>query len=503
MRIIVVGGGISGLTAAYFALAAGHEVVCVEPERPGGLVASHRIDGFLCEAGPQAVLDGAPDTAALVEALGLAGRAIHPEPGARRRFIFVKGKLRPIPMSPLGLLTTGTLSFKARLRVLLEPLMFARQALPDDDDETFLSFGRRRLGAEAARVLLATAAIGIYAGDAAELSVASAFPRLAVMERDHGSLFRGFVASRGGGRSRGRPLTFPEGLGELPAALARALGPNLWRAAATGVAPSSARTWRVDLAPGPGAGPAGGPPRSQDPAATEGGLPTHVEGDIVLFATDAPTSARLLGPLCPEVDHLNEIVHAPIAVCALGFRDVASRPIGMKTAGYGFLVARGEKARLLGCQFESSTFAGRAPDGAFLARTLLGGVGPGFDPAIVEQPEDTIASRAVEDLRALAGLSREPDLVKVWRYARGIPQYRPGHMKLVKTINEGLRKRRGLYLIGHALRGVGLNECIRAAQEVVNAAIAAASHGDSRKSAALPTFAGSFPAGLSTEPNEG
>jgi len=492
MRIIVVGGGISGLTAAYFAMAAGHEVVCLEPGPPGGLVASHRIDGFLCEAGPQAVLDGAPDTTALVQALGLAPRMIRAEPGARRRFIFVKGKLRPIPMSPLGLLTTGTLSFGARLRVLLEPLMFARQALPDDDDETFLSFGRRRLGAEAARVLLATAAIGIYAGDAAELSVASAFPRLAVMERDHGSLFRGFLASRAGGRSRGRPFTFPEGLAELPAALARALGPHLWRARATAVAPSSARTWRIELS-----SPPGGQAPDQAPAP-----PTHVEGDIVLFATDALTSAQLLGPLCPEVEQLKEIVHAPIAVCALGFRDVTSRPIGMKTAGYGFLVARGEQARLLGCQFESSTFADRAPAGAFLARALLGGIGPGFDPAIVDQPEDAIASRAVEDLRRVAGLGREPDFVKVWRYARGIPQYRPGHMKLVKTVNEGLRKRRGLYVMGHALRGVGLNECIRAAQEVVNAAIAAASHGDSRKSAALPTFGDSFPAGLSTETNE-
>ena len=498
MRIIVVGGGISGLTAAYFAQAAGHEVVCLEPGHPGGLVSSHRIDGFLCEAGPQAVLDGAPDTAALVQALGLADRAIHAEPGARRRFIFTKGKLRPIPMSPLGLLTTGTLSLGGRLRVLLEPLMFARQALPDDDDETFLSFGRRRLGAEAARVLLATAAIGIYAGDAAELSVASAFPRLAAMERDHGSLFRGFLASRGGGRSRGRPLTFPDGLAELPAALARALGPSLLRASATAVAPSSARTWQVEVSPLPEAAASNGAPVASAPEARPR-LPTRVEGDIVLFATDASTSARLLGPLCPEVDHLKEIVHAPIAVCALGFHDVASRPIGMKTAGYGFLVARGEKARLLGCQFESSTFAGRAPAGAFLARALLGGVGPGFDPAIVEQPEDVIAARAVEDLRALAGLSREPDFVKVWRYARGIPQYRPGHMKLVKTINEGLRKRRGLYLIGHALRGVGVNECIRTAQEAVNAAIAAASHGDSRKSAALPTFGGSFQASPSTE----
>jgi len=501
MRIIVVGGGISGLSAAYFALAAGHEVVCLEPGHPGGLVASHRIDGFLCEAGPQAVLDGASDTTALLEALGLTARAVHAEPDARRRFIFARGKLRPIPMGPFGLLTTGILSFGARLRVLLEPLMFARQALLDDDDETFLSFGRRRLGAEAARVLLATAAIGIYAGDAADLSLASAFPRLAAMERDHGSLFRGFLASRSGGRSRGRPITFPEGLGEIPAALARALGPHLWRAAATAVAPASARTWRVELSSPPSAAAESGPlpPAAPDAAAA----PTHVDGDIVIFATDAQTSARLLGPLCPEVEHLKEIAHAPISVCALGFREVASRPIGMKTAGYGFLVARGEKPRLLGCQFESSTFAGRAPAGAFLARALLGGVGPGFDPAIVEQPEDVIAARAVDDLRQIAGLAREPDFVKVWRYPRGIPQYRPGHMKLVKTVNEGLRKRRGLYLIGHALRGVGLNECIRAAQEGVNAAIAAASHGDSRKSAALPTFGDSFQPGLSTETNEG
>jgi protoporphyrinogen/coproporphyrinogen III oxidase len=164
----------------------------------------------------------------------------------------------------------------------------------------------------------------------------------------------------------------------------------------------------------------------------------------------------------------------------------------MKTDGYGFLVARGEEARLLGCQFESSTFAGRAPPDAFLARALLGGRGPGFEPEIVEQSESAIVTRAVADLRRVAGLSREPDFARVWRHPGGIPQYFPGHMALVKSLNEGLRKRRGLYLIGHAVRGVGVNESIRAAQEVVNAVVAAASRGDSRKSASRPTFTDSL-----------
>lgn len=482
MRIVVVGGGISGLSAAYFALAAGHEVVCLEPGSPGGLIASHRIDGFLCETGPQAVLDSAPHTNALLAALELDRRAIHAAPDANRRFIYSRERLHALPLSPPALLASRLLSPAGKLRLLLEPLMFARHAHADDDEETFLSFGRRRLGAEAARVLLATAAIGIYAGDAGALSLASAFPRLAAMERDHGSLLRGFMAARSGG-ARGRPLSFPDGLGELPAALARMLGANLWRAAATAIAPAAARTWRVELTTPPA------PFESGTAAPTP---PSYVDGDAVIVATDAPTAARLMAPLVPETERLREIPQAPVVVCTLGFRELASRPIGMETAGYGFLVARGEKARMLGCQFDSSTFAGRAPADAFLARALLGGRGPGFEPEIVERTDDAIVARAVADLRQVTGLSREADFARVWRHPGGIPQYLPGHMALVTSLNEGLRKRRGLYLIGHAVRGVGVNESIRAAHEVVNAVVAASSRGDSRKSASRPTFTDSF-----------
>ncbi|MES1157852.1 MAG: FAD-dependent oxidoreductase, partial [Haliangium ochraceum] len=139
MRIVVIGGGISGLTAAFGARAAGHDVVCVDPGgQPGGLIRSERHDGFLCEVGPQAVLDDAPDTLALFAALDLESRAVRAAPEARRRFIFARGALHPLPMSPPALLRSSLLSLGGKARLLAEP--FVRRPTPtlasaQDDSE--------------------------------------------------------------------------------------------------------------------------------------------------------------------------------------------------------------------------------------------------------------------------------------------------------------------------------------------------------------------------------
>ncbi|HEX2657528.1 MAG TPA: protoporphyrinogen oxidase [Polyangia bacterium] len=443
MRIVVIGGGISGLAAAFLARAAGHDVTCLEPNaRPGGLIGSVREDGFLFETGPQAVLDDAPDTVALIDAVGLGARRLAALPAAARRFIYAGGALHAVPSGPGGLITSKLLPFTAKLRLLREPFVGKTSAGPEDDSETVLSFGTRRLGPEAARVLLATAVIGIYAGDAAELSMASAFPRLAAFEREHGSLLAGLKASRRAGRRRGHPLSFPDGLGELPRALTAALGPHLVTARAGAVTPLAGGGWRVD---------------------TDGASPVALEAEAVVVAADAPTTARLLGALVPEARALVDVATAPAAICALGFHDVTARPLGMDTDAYGFLVARHEAPRMLGCQYESSTFAARAPEGSILLRGILGGVGEGFDPGVVERTDERIARDTLADLRTITGLAREPDVVRVWRHPVGIPQYRPGHRRLVAALDDGLRRHRGLYVLGHAVRGTGVNECIRAA----------------------------------------
>jgi oxygen-dependent protoporphyrinogen oxidase len=136
-------------------------------------------------------------------------------------------------------------------------------------------------------------------------------------------------------------------------------------------------------------------------------------------------------------------------------------------AAYGFLVARRQGPRLLGCQFESSTFPGRAPSGGVLLRALLGGAGADFEPEIVHRSDEEIAARALADLATVAGLKQSPDLVRVWRHPRGIPLYVPGHAARVSTVDAALRDHPGLHVIGHGLRGVGVNESIRAATDVI------------------------------------
>jgi oxygen-dependent protoporphyrinogen oxidase len=440
-RIAVVGGGISGLTAAHLLLAAGQDVTLFDAgDEPGGLIRSARREGFLCERGPQALLDGAGDVRSLIASAGLTGRALGALPASRRRFVYVGGALRPFPASPPALFRTSLLSAAGKARLFAEP--FIRRAKAPDPDESVLDFIARRFGPEAARRAAAPALIGIYAGDAAAISVRAAFPRLAELEQAHGSVLRGMFRSRGksGSTARmGRPTSFPEGLAELPRALAAAMGPRRVAARVDGLSPRPAGGWVV--------------------VATSKSL----EFETVLLATPAAATATLLEPHAPgAAGALRAIPHAPVAVVTLGFRSPPPGSLGMDLDAYGFVVARGEGVAMLGCQYETSVFPGRAPDGAVLVRALLGGT---FNPELVDADDATLAAQAVADLRRVAGLRRDPDFADVARARPGIPQYERGHAARVAAVDEGLGRWPGLHAIGHALRGLGVSASIGAATQ--------------------------------------
>jgi oxygen-dependent protoporphyrinogen oxidase len=433
MRVVVVGGGISGLTAAFHLQVAGHDVTCVEPSpRPGGHMRSERRDGFLCEAGPEAVLDGAPETRALVEALGLEPELVRVSPVSRRRMIYVRGRLRLVPTDPFALLSTDLLSAGAKLRLLREPWIPARRE-DDPEDETVLAFGERRLGAEAARNVVAPAILGIFAGDAGLLSVKSAFPRLKALETRHGSLLRGLRAVRKEGGPRGRAFSFRDGLERLPQQLAAKLGERL----------VCARVERLT--------------RGELGWLAEAGA-RRFEADVVVLATPPRVTSALLAPIDrPAATALDQIPVAPAVVVCLGF---ASADIGVELGAYGFLVARGEAPQILGCQYESTVFPGRAPDGGALLRVVMGGA---FEPGIASESEGSLVARACADLRTVAGLAAEPTFTTVFRIPEAIPQYHVGHGGRVATV-EGIATRApGLHVIGAALRGAGVNDCIRSA----------------------------------------
>jgi oxygen-dependent protoporphyrinogen oxidase len=437
VRIAVIGGGISGLTAAHTLVGRGHDVTLLDAAaEPGGLVASARQDGFLCEQGPQAVLDGSDDVRALIAAAGLEPRIVRALPASRRRSIYVGGRLRAFPAGPPALVKTDLFGAGAKLRLLGEP--FVRRG--GDDDESVFEFVARRFGRQAAERAAAPALIGIYAGDAAELSLRATFPRLGALEVEHGSVLRGMFRSRGGGRL-GRPISFTDGLAELPRALAAALGPRRRVARADAIEPV-AGGWRVSLADG----------------ATGGGT---IDAERLVLATPAAVTAALLAPLAPPAaEALRAIPHAPVAVACLGFRAADAAALGMDLDSYGFVVARGEGVSLLGCQFDSSVFPGRTPAGGVLLRALLGGA---FEPALVDADDATLAAQAVGDLRRTAGLRRDPDFVRVWRARPGIPQYTRGHLQRARAVDQALGRLPGLSVLGHALRGVGVSACVQAA----------------------------------------
>ena len=437
MRIAIIGGGISGLTAAHLLVAAGHDVALVDDAaEPGGLIGSARVDDFLCERGPQAALDGSEAVKALIASAGLEPRLVRALPASRRRSVYVAGQLRPFPTSPPGLLKTNLLSARGKLRLLREP--FVRRGT--DDDESVFDFVARRFGSEAAQRAAGPALIGIYAGDAAALSVRAAFPRLAALEREHGSVLRGMFRTRGTG-GLGRPVSFPDGLGELPGALGAGLGARRRMGRATGLARHGGG-WTVTL---------------------DGG--TSVDAERVVLATPAAETAALLAPHAGDAAQaLRSVPHAPVAVVCLGFRNADAAALGMDLDAYGFVVARGEGLAILGCQYDSSVFPGRAPAGGVLLRVLCGGA---FEPQLVDADDATIAGQVLGDLRRATGLRRDPDVVRIWRSRPGIPQYDRAQLARVRVLDEALTRLPGLAVIGHAVRGVGVSACVAAATAVV------------------------------------
>jgi protoporphyrinogen/coproporphyrinogen III oxidase len=431
-RTIVVGAGLSGLSAAWSLAHSGGDVIVLEAsDRPGGVVRTERRGGFLLELGPNTVRPTLP-LWNLVAKLGLSGNALFAD-ARGPRYVDFGGELHPLPMGPMALLRSRLLTASGKWRLLTEPF---RRSAPTED-ESVSDFVRRRLGPEAVDRLVEPFVGGVFAGSAGRLSVGAAFPRLARWEREHGSLVRGALADRRrtGTRAEKAPrglLSFRDGLEELPRALAAALGSAFRpRAAATAVAPRPGGGWTVSV-------------RSE-----------RLEADRVLLAAPAPSAAGLVSGFAPDAaSALAAIPHPPLAVLHLSWPESA---LLRALDGFGHLVCPNPARRILGAVWSSSLFPGRAPSGRALLTVFLGG---SRDPDAPSLSDDALTAIAARDLQA-EGIARgDPDRVLLTRWEKAIPQYEHGHERRMAALSEAEARWPGLRFLGNYRGGVSVGDVV-------------------------------------------
>ena len=448
--LAVCGGGISGLALAFLARARGvADVVVLEAaDRPGGKIQTEWRDGFCCEWGPQGFLDNVPEMLALVSQLGLDGELLRADGAAGDRFIARNGLLRKVPLSPPAFLSSDVLSLPGRLRVLLEPLQ--RRG---EEEESVFTFAARRIGREAAEVLVDAMVTGVYAGDPAQLSLPATFPKMRAMEREYGSLVRAMLARRksgGGGPAGpgGTLTTLRQGMQQLTDALASALGPAVRLNAAVAAVARGPQGFSVRLADG-----------------------SELAARQVAVAVPPGAAAQALAPLLPAaaVAALQGIPYAKVAVVMTGYR--AQRPFAHPTRGFGFLVPGRERRRILGSIFCDATFPAQAPAGATLLRTLLGGA---RDPGALDLPDGEMLALVRRELDHFLGGDPAPDFVRIIRHDYGIPQYTLGHLARLDEIERAAAAVPGLHLLGNGFHGIAANACVVEAAKAAAAVAAVA-----------------------------
>ena len=425
-------------------------MTCLEAHpQPGGNIRTERSDGFVCEWGPTGFLDNAPATLALARRVGLGERLLPAGPQAESRFIYRAGKLRRVPMTPGAFLASGILSPWGKLRLLGEP--FGRRA-PDGIDESVRDFAARRIGGQAAAILVDAMVSGVYAGDAARLSLKATFPKMHEMESAHGSLFRAMLAKRKEARTKGkkaggpagpggRLTSFRNGLQEIIDALAASLGDRLRTdCPVSAVSDLGDRGFRVHLVEG-----------------------SPIDTDTVVVAVPAWNAADLLRQLQPPLAAvLEQIPSAPVAVVHCGF---AAGALGTEPEGFGFLVPRAQGPRILGSLWISSIFTGRAPDGRVLMTTMIGGA---HDPEALDLDDEALVRIVRQDLGRVMDVVANPYFVKVMRHPKGIPQYTLGHSERLERIDACLKEHPGLWLSGNSYRGISVNACVEEAPRVAD-----------------------------------
>lgn len=454
-RIAIIGGGIAGLSAAFFlekARRAGAELqwaLFEKSGRLGGVIQTERRDGFVIEAGPDSFLSAKPDGARLCHDLGIGDQLISSNDADRKTYILVKGKLVPIPqglefMVPTRvwpMATTPLFSFKTKLRMASELFSSARK---NASDESVGDFVRRHFGQEMVDRVAEPLLAGVYGGNAEHLSIRAVLPRFAEMEREHGSLVRATLKAKAQFKSKApagakpQPLftSLKNGMQQMVEALVAALPQASIRLGQQNISLRPVNDdWQIESA----------------------GI--NEKFQAVLLAVPAPSAAALLRQFHPAlIEGLGKIEYTSSAAVALAYCEADLPP------GHGFLVPRSEGRKIMACTFVHKKFPHRAPESMKLLRCFFSS---SRVPDLLTHSDEALQQFARQELKEILGVTAEPRFARTFRWDRAIAQYETGHLDRVAEMEKIIAAMPGFHIIGNSFHGIGVPDCIKSARLAV------------------------------------
>lgn len=445
--VAVIGGGISGLAAAHRLTELLPHVrlaIYEAADRLGGVLETVRRDGYLVERSADSFITKYPWATDLCQRIGLADELVPTDETRRRALVVRGGRLVRLPagfvlMTPVSLwsvLRSPILSWRGKLRLMAEPWMPRRPA-EQEGDESVGAFARRRLGDEAYERIVQPLLGGIHTADADHLSLAATFPEYMAQEQFHGRIQRHAAKRTDSGARYGMFVAPREGTSQLVLALANRLPPGAVRlSTAVTAVRRDGNLWQLTLG--------------------NGALET---ADAVIVALPAPVATKVLSA-ADEVlsQQLAAIEYSGCAIVCLAYR---RDQFGVAPDGFGFVVPKVERRKILAGSFASEKFRGRAPNGEILIRIFIGGA---LAPELANLPVDELKSIAERELVDLMQIKGAPLWSEVARWPASMPQYAVGHLQRVAAMESRVAAIPGLALAGNAYRGVGIPQCIRSGE---------------------------------------